>query len=336
MRVPTDIGKSARRFLPMVLAVLAVALLPAGDVLAQRDGVVAGQVTDTSGNPIAGATVLVISADRGDQRELETDEEGQFMGRGFRPENYVVRVSAEGYQTMEEEVRVRLGMNTVDMVLPPGNMRPDVDVEGLNQLYDAGFKAYQAATASNAPEDWARAESSLTELLDGLGDLEGEDVAVMRLSARQILGVAQLNLEKYDESIATFEDILVTDADNLAAHTWIGQAYTRQGQYESAAEHLRRAAELAPDDPDVQYNAGAVMLQIGEIEPGIAAMERAVELRPEFPVARKNLGYAYLRVEEYQKAIEMLESYLAQSPDAADRADVEQMIEALRAQIRQQ
>lgn len=335
MRGFDTVGRIARRLLPILAVGLAVGLLPAQDALAQ-DGVVAGRVTDHEGNPIAGARVLVISPERGDQRELRVDENGEFMGRGFRPENYIIRAEADGYGPIEQEMRVSLGMNTVDFVLPPGNMRPDVDYEGLNELYDKGFQAYEAAAVSGSEEDWAVAESSLVELLEGIEDLEGEDVALIRLSALQILGVSQLSLQKVDASIATFDTLLEADPDNLAGHTWIGQGYTRKGEYEKASEHLSRAAELAPDDPDVQYNAGAVLLQIGEIEAGIVAMERALELRPQFPVARKNLGYAYLRTEEYEKAIEMLEGYLEMEPEAADRAEIEQMLEALRAQIQQQ
>lgn len=310
--------------------VVALSLLGAPAAHAQRDGVVAGRILDSEGNPVAGVRVLVVSLERGDERELQTDDEGNYMGRGFRPENYAVRVHADGFAPAEAQVRVRLGMNTVDFTLTPESTAgPGVDYEGLNALYDQGFKAFQR-------KDWPAAQAAISELLADLGEVEGEEAATMRKSAYEILGVAHLEQGQVDESITVYETLLAIDADSLAGHTWIAQAFTRKGDYQSAAVHLKRAAELAPDDSNVQYNAGAVMLQIGEVEAGIAAMERALELRPDFPVARKNLGYAYLRTQEYEKSLAMLKGYLEQLPDAPDRAEIEQMIKALEEQIGQQ
>lgn len=317
-----------RHALPSFVATLVLATLfvsPPAD--AQRDAVIAGRVVDVDGNPVTGAVIVVTSADRGDSRELRTDDEGNFMGRGFRPaENYVVQVQAEGFAGMQQDLRTSLGTNTADFTLPRADPNAGVDYEALNALYDEGFKAWQA-------QDWPEAERLMVELLDGMATLVGDDVETMRRSATEVLGVAYLEQGQHDASIATFESLLEMDPDSLTAHTWLGQGYTRKGDYETAAPHLRRAAELAPDSPEVQYNAGAVLLQIGEVEDGIAAMERSIELRPDFPVARKNLAYAYLRVEKYAEAIAMLESYLELSPDAPDRADIEGMIEALKAQI---
>ena len=111
---------SSRRFTSfqsLGLVALALSLGFAAPVYAQRDGVIAGRVMDVNGNPIAGATVTVLSIERGDERTFETDEDGNYYGRGYRSDRFLVTMSAEGFRSQQQEVKVNFGMNTVDGVL---------------------------------------------------------------------------------------------------------------------------------------------------------------------------------------------------------------------------
>jgi len=308
---------------------LALALTPA-TALAQRDAVIAGKVVDQEGNPIANALVQVYSTDRGDVRDLHANDKGEYIGRGFRPEVYRIRVTADGYATVEQEVKFDFGMNTVDVTMQVAYAGPDVDYGELNSLYDSTFKAFQA-------QDWQKARDGAATLIDGIAEIQTDEAAQMRESALAILGSS--NTELGDNAAATdaYEKLVAINPDSPDGNWGLGSAYAREGDFDKALPYMRKAAELAPDNASVQYNAGAVMMQVNDVEGGIAAMERAIELRPEFPLARKNLGYAYLRqgAEGYPKAVEMLQSYLDQMPDAADRADIEGMIAMLKEQIRQ-
>ncbi len=318
------ISRSIPRQLAACFVAVAGLLLFAPDASAQRDAVIAGKVVDRAGDPIANATVQIISPDRGDSRELRTNNNGEYIGRGFWIEVYVIRVLADGYQGKEQELKTNLGMNTVDVTL--ATAQPEADYEGLNKLYQDGLSAYQ-------DEEWPRAASLMTELLGGMEGLDSEEAMTMRRSAHEILAQAQVQQGQEDEAIESYKRLAELDSDSLTANSWLGDLYTRRQEFETAASYLKRAAELSPDDASIQYNAGAIMVQVGDVESGIAAMERAIVLRPEFSLALKNLGYAYLRTQEYAKSVAALEKYLELSPDAADRADVEGMIEALKAQI---
>lgn len=318
-------------FRSAAVVILLAALFVPTTALAQRDGVLAGRIVDRQGAPIAGALVQVASIDRGDVRELRSDGDGNYLGRGFRPESYRIVVSADGFDSEATEYKINLGMNNLDVTLGVAVTTPSVDYDQLNELYEECFDAFER-------EDWPGARDTSSALIAGLadlGDLDDPEAVKMLLSTYEILGRAQLELEAYAEAAAAYDAILARNPDSLVANVWAGQAFVRQGQFAEALPYLRRAAELAPDDASVQYNAGAVMLQLNEVEGGVAAMERALELRPDFPLARKNLGYAYLRTQQYARSIEMLRGYLEQVPDAPDRAEVEQMIAALEAQIRQ-
>ncbi len=313
------------------LVVLALSLGVAAPVYAQRDGVIAGRITDGEGNPIAGATVTVASIERGDTRTFETDEAGDYFGRGYRTDRYLITVSAPGFGSQQQQLKVNFGMNTVDAVLARAVAPSDVSFDDINGLYQAGFAAYEQ-------QDWAGAGDAMAPLLDALVGMAGDEADAMRLSGLEILGRAQLELGDIDPAIATYARLLELSPDSVPAHVWKSQAHARKQDFAGALPHVRRAAALAPDDASMQYNAAVILLQTEAVEEGIAALERAVELRPDFPIGKKQLGYAYLRLGGqdpafYGKALIQLREYLELAPDAEDRLDVEGMITALEAQI---
>jgi tetratricopeptide (TPR) repeat protein len=313
---------------------LLLLLALAAPVYGQRDAIAAGRVVDQTGTPIRGAQVEIVSIDRGDHKNARTDEDGEYMIRGLRVEMYVLRVTAEGFATVENEVKMNFGMNTVDATMAAASTEPDVDYEAINKLYEDAYKAYEKASQSSDPGDWSQVQVVSSELIAGLAGLTSDEANSMRQSVYELLGRSELEVGNMEASLTAWQAILVNDPDSLVANVWAAQAYTRNGDYASALPYLARAAELAPDDASVQYNAGAVMLQQNDVEGGIEHMERAIALRPEgFPVALKNLGYAYLRVQRYEDAVARLKDYLELSPEAADRAEVEQMIAALEAQL---
>ncbi len=324
-----------RRFSTMLTSVLAAGLVLTTAPPARAQGIadcsVGGRIQDTYGEPIPGARVMITDPEYGRERTLTADENGEFQGRGFYATlDYNVRVEADGYDTVYNNgVRFSHGPNNYDATLALGVPADLVDYDALNKLYEEGFAAYEA-------KDWATMESSIDELLEGMRGVSGEDVDTMRVSAHEILALGSFEQGDHDATLAATDEMLKVRPNSRSAHQLAGQVYTAKQDFEGALPHLRIAAAQSLDNPELQYNAGAVMLQLQHIEEGIEHMERALALRDEFPVARKNLGYAYLQTQEYDKSITMLEGYLEQAPDAPDHDNIEQMILALKAQIGQQ
>ncbi len=105
-----------RRGLRMTLA-LAVLLSVAsgGSALAQGTGTVSGTVKDESGNPVGGATVLVIQTGR----DTVTRADGTYQ-MTVRAGNLVLLAAAAGFRTEEKLVSVEAdGRTTVDFSLAP-------------------------------------------------------------------------------------------------------------------------------------------------------------------------------------------------------------------------
>ena len=93
-----------------------VLLVSLGTAASAQTGKVAGRVVDAqTGDPLIGASVLVVGSDRG----ASTDVDGYYSVLGVRPGTYSVRASLIGYGTLvTENVRVQINQTTdLDLAL---------------------------------------------------------------------------------------------------------------------------------------------------------------------------------------------------------------------------
>jgi protein O-GlcNAc transferase len=71
------------------------------------------------------------------------------------------------------------------------------------------------------------------------------------------------------------------DPENAENLTELGTIYAQHGDLEAALEPLRRAAELAPQSPQMQFNLGLAYYQLHEFEQARAPLENAVKRWPD-------------------------------------------------------
>jgi len=82
--------------------VLAALLAAAAAVQAQTtSGSIAGTVHDSQGGAVPGVTVTLINNQRGDQLAVTTQDTGYFTFPQVQPGTYTLRVSLEGFKTIE-------------------------------------------------------------------------------------------------------------------------------------------------------------------------------------------------------------------------------------------
>jgi tetratricopeptide (TPR) repeat protein len=80
---------------------------------------------------------------------------------------------------------------------------------------------------------------------------------------------------------------LVSVVENQIKLAWLDLL---QGRRESAADHLRRAAAKAPDDPFPPYHLGRVYMLLGRPDAAIAAFGESLAADPDMPESRFHLG----------------------------------------------
>ena len=88
--------------LPCVLAIwLLLQLVPSLIAQTAGMGVLTGRVVDSSGNPVANATVTVTSVDDGQARSATTGTDGSYRFDELPLGNYRMKLEAAGFQTLE-------------------------------------------------------------------------------------------------------------------------------------------------------------------------------------------------------------------------------------------
>ncbi len=124
------------------------------------------------------------------------------------------------------------------------------------------------------------------------------------------------------ESIALFEHAVAVSPGSSVAQNNLGVALmqradspgARDGDLESAEQHLRKAVAIAPAFVDAHNNLGIAVLLQGEDEAAAAQFEQALELNPDDPDALINAANAQLAQGDTDGAIEKYRRAIAATP----------------------
>jgi len=90
------------------------------------------------------------------------------------------------------------------------------------------------------------------------------------------------------------------------SHMRMGDSLLQEGKATQALGELLKAAELDPDDPQIQNVLGVVYLEKGMAAQAAEHFRKALSLDPKYIEVRNNLGIAYLRAGKTQEAIKEL------------------------------
>ena len=96
----------------------------------------------------------------------------------------------------------------------------------------------------------------------------------------------------------------------------LGLARFKGGLFRSAIDALTHAAELMPENPEIQNNLGNLQREVGNVENDAAeCYRRAIKLKPDFGEAFSNLGVVLLELGNAVEAKKALESAAAINPE---------------------
>lgn len=148
--------------------------------------------------------------------------------------------------------------------------------------------------------------------------------AAMSLFAK---GIAELNAEKFDTALETFEQVTTLAPDFADAHYHLGLVYYQKAEFQRAIEAFTRTLELLPRDINALIKLGLAAHKAGDrdavdtrtkracYEQAVAAYQTALEIRPHNVEALNNLGLAYQELDRFDEAISVYEEGLALSPE---------------------
>jgi hypothetical protein len=86
-----------------------------------------------------------------------------------------------------------------------------------------------------------------------------------------------------------FERAIAFVPDDYAVRVLYGIYLARSGQPQQARQHLEAATQNAPDDPNVQYNAGLAYFELKDFDKARESAQRAYALGFQLPGLRRKL-----------------------------------------------
>jgi len=133
-------------------------------IFAQQTGSIGGQIQDTLGAVVVGASVTVVSAD-GKEKTATSNQRGEFSVTGLAPGKYTVRVKGANFALYENtEVEVRAGERE-ELVVP-------LTVEGVEEKVDVSSSEGVSTDPQNNAGATVLKEKDLEALPDDPDELE--------------------------------------------------------------------------------------------------------------------------------------------------------------------
>lgn len=136
--------KMHRRVVRLLSAQALIVLLFCSALFGQSSGRLSGQVTDSDGGVIPGATVQIVNQETLVKREVKTDSGGSYAVPSLPPGRYQIIVEAEGFSRRSSDVvPLSLGQSlTFNAVMTVGGATTEVQVNG------AGSSGVETTTAT--------------------------------------------------------------------------------------------------------------------------------------------------------------------------------------------
>ena len=140
------------------------------------------------------------------------------------------------------------------------------------------------------------------------------------LSLRYALGDLYLNLQRWDEAIAEYEQAVRLDPDNAWCHNRLGFALAwKGGRDDEAIAHTREAVRIDPNEGWFHYCLGFALDRTDRFDEAVAELQEAMRLLPEKRAEwRRDLRLALLRRGRAAEARAAWKEDLAAHPPAPD------------------
>ena len=141
-----------------------------------------------------------------------------------------------------------------------------------------------------------------------------------KIEEQNLLHVAMMASEdnRTDEARRALEKVLQLDAKSPTALRQLGELELQAGDFAKAAEHLKQAREVRPEDSTAAFYEGTAREKTGDFAGARDALEASLKLTPgQFP-ARLLLGQVYLSLKDPKNAEDQFEAALLIDPKNTD------------------
>jgi tetratricopeptide (TPR) repeat protein len=324
--------------LGIVMTLTAVAFAPA--IQAQSSSAltlggqasIRGTVMLPDGSPISEAVKVTLKVLRGDQATVYTDQQGRFELRNLTSGDYTLEIEADRNQRFEV---------TTERVTVQRNAPMFVTIylkEKKSERRAVSDRTVSVAMLDQKVPAAAKREFEKAVHLSSQGRLDESTEALRRalaiypeyLMARNDLGAHLMEQGRLDEAKEQLLAAVKIDPNAFNAQLNLGIVLVRQNKFGEALVALNKALTLEPSAPAVHLYAGMACTGVNNTERGEKELRSAYDLGgAPYAVALVHLGRLYMQNGDREMALKTFETYLRESPDGANAAQVQKMIAIL-------
>ena len=307
----------------LLLAVVAPPFAGRAAAQMQEDYRFKGRFVDVQGKPIPEVHATLRNVDTGARIEFTSRDDGTFDRRMIPSGEYAAHFEKAGYTVREEQfhwaVRApQVIVKVAEIVL---------ETQGARQARELDRKSaelYRQAYAALDSNDCMTASSKAQQLLAlGAGDWE--------YAVRFVIARCQALAGDNQAAVAEYGRVTALKPDLFEAHFDRAGVLEKLRNMDDALTEYARAAELRPNDAEVQYCIGAIHFGRQELDGAKVHLARTIAIDSTHALAHKVLGFVALQETPADPvaARRWLERYLALAPAADDGEQVRKLVQEL-------
>jgi tetratricopeptide (TPR) repeat protein len=343
-------GKSSAKGVKMTGfgQLLVVSLLLLSTSPSAQSGMIRGKVRTSNGVTINSALVELKQATGGVIAQFNTRNDGDFEFVGLRAGEYEVLVTAGGFESARQVVKLNENNTRVN---PAAAINEIVSIEIIIQPRQESSIAPPGTSFIQDVPKPARAsyEKGIAKLREGKVE---EGTALLQDATAQFnnyfdahfaLGFQYYLLGRDKEALESLERARLINDRGASVYYVFGLVMVREQKFHIAEYAFGKSAELNANHVASHFNHAVALIEVAlrsadprEVKSSLAGAER--ELDRAWELSSNHLNTVFLqraRVFEKQGNVEAaaneLERYVKAEPDAKNVAQVRQKIEALRA-----
>jgi choline-sulfatase len=141
-----------------------------------------------------------------------------------------------------------------------------------------------------------------------------------KIQEQNLLHVAMMASEdnRPEDARAALQKVLAVDAKSPTALRQLGELELQSGDYSKAAEHLKGARAVRPEDATAALYEGQAREKMGDLAGSREALEASLKLTPGQLQARILLGKVYLGLKDPKAAADQFEAASLLDPNSVD------------------
>lgn len=133
--------------------------------------------------------------------------------------------------------------------------------------------------------------------------------------AYHFLGLALLNLKRYEEASEVLEKSVSLASPKTAPWFELGNAFRALEKWDAALSSYQSAIDANPDHFLAMQAAGDICINLGKPETAVKRYQQALSLKPDLVFSLNNMGLAFSSMNRLDKARECFERAIAQKFD---------------------